>query len=145
MIKFDRTWGVIQRLNVEADTLAALRGAVSIAMSEHKKVTHFRVETLTDKPLPSDWGDDHDPNLAGSTRLTLLWTRDRATDNELPFELTTVDEVVAFCQQWLEKKGSWPTIEPDTDGSTHAGFRISKGNTFAAAFDITPIWIVYGK
>jgi hypothetical protein len=74
-----------------------------------------------------------------------LWTRDRATDNELPFELTTVDEVVAFCQQWLEKKGTWPTAEPDTDGSLHEGFRISNGRTFAAAFDITPIWIVYGK
>jgi hypothetical protein len=142
----NRSWGVIQNLDVEADTEQAIKGAVMIALTENKRVTHFRVEDLTDLPLPYEFGADHEPNYAGANRLTLLWHPDKDTDNELPFELTTPTEVTDFIVQWLEKKGKWPTLVPDTDGSTEAGFRIENSWTpFYTVLKVTPIWIVYGK
>jgi hypothetical protein len=134
---------VIQQLCVEADTIQALKGAIMIAMVENKKVTHFRVEQLTEKPLTYEKVDS---SLIGANRLTLLWARDNQQDNELPFELNTVEEVTDFVTQWLEKKAEWPTEKPDTDGSVDAGFRVENSRSpFYTVVKITPTWIVYGK
>lgn len=117
-----------------------------IALTENHRVTHFRVEDLTDLPLPYEFGTDHEPDYAGANRLTLLWYPDKPTDNELPSELTTVDEITEFIAKWLEMKGKWPSLEPDTDGSIQEGFRVENSwSPFYTVIKITPIWIVYGK
>lgn len=137
------SWGVIQEFKLEADTLQALRAAVSIACVEHNSgVTHYRVEQV-----PVDMQDLAEvEDLNGANRLVLMWHRDRETDNGLPFELTTVDEITTFIANWLDKKGTWPHNIPDTDGSTEQGFRAETSySPFYTFLKITPVHIVYGK
>lgn len=148
MQKFERNrdWGTVQELKVEADTVQALRGAVMIAMVDGHKVTHFRVETITKEAVEDSFEDRITDNMIGANQLTLLWHQDEPTDNELPFELTTVDEITDFIVQWLEKKAQWPAEWPDTDGSIQAGFRAENSwSPFYTVIRITPTWIVYGK
>lgn len=142
----NRDWGVVQELAVEADTVQALRGAIMVASVDNKEVKYFRIETITKEVADNAWPKGSKNHLIGANQLTLLWSRDRPTDNELLFELSTVDEITDFVVQWLEKKAEWPTEEPDTDGSVERGFRVENSwDPFATVVKVTPTWIIYGK
>lgn len=121
----DREWGVVQRLEVEADTPAALLGACMIACAETKKASHFLVTKNTD----------------GSNSLQLLWT-DKG--EALPFPLEGANEIAEFVTQWLEKRAEYSGDEPDTDGSVNKGFRIDV-SSFYDVLRVTPAYIIYGK
>jgi hypothetical protein len=127
MLRLDQKWGVVQDLQVEADTFQALLGAMTVACVQEKKATHF--EEVKE-------GD--------ATSLMLQWS---ATPNstKLAFPLEGSQEMAQFIRQWLEKSGDWDGIEvPDTDGSTHKGFKIENGYHYTVV-KVTPIWTVYGK
>ncbi|VVE27584.1 hypothetical protein PCO31111_03483 [Pandoraea communis] len=121
----DREWGVVQRLEVEADTPAALLGACIVASAEHKDASHFIVTKNDD----------------GSNSLRLLWT-DKG--DALPFPLKGAQEMADFISQWLEKRAAYPDKAPDTDGDVVEGFRIDV-HVFYDVLRVTPTYIVYGK
>lgn len=121
----DREWGVVQRLEIEADTPAALLGACMVASAEHKEASHFIVTKNGD----------------GSNSLRLLWT-DKG--DALPFPLKGAQEMADFIAQWLEKSATYPNSSPDTDGDVVDGFRIDVSD-FYDVLRVTPAYIVYGK
>lgn len=131
----DRNWGVIQQFELEADTLQAIRGAVTISITQHKRVSHFWVSSV----------NDNTSEFFGANCLCLFWS-ENSPCVRLPFELNTIDEITDFIVKWLEKEGKWPDEQPDTDGSVQDGFRIETSySPFVTFLKITPAWIVYGK
>lgn len=126
-MRLESDWGVIQKLNIEADTYIALKGACMVASVEHKRATHF-VEKI-----------DED----GSSVLSLKWT-DTHDAKLLPFELVGPDEMAEFIKLWLTKKAVYPNGRPDTDGSNAEGFMVSVSD-FYDVITIKPTWITYGK
>jgi len=126
-MKLDSDWGVIQTLEIEADTQQSLLAGCMVALVQHKSVTHYRVV----------------PSGEGGNILRLFWTSDDGA-HPLPFPLTTPDDLCAFVRQWLEKRAEYPNEEPDTDGSVNHGFNIALGS-FYEVMRVTPAYIVYGK
>ena len=123
-MKMDQNWGVVQRLQIEADTYQGLLGGIMVATVEHKTVEGFSVVTEPD----------------GGNRLHLHWHG----GDPLPFKLTGADEIATFIRAWLEKNGVWPTEEPSTDGDTNKGFRLDVRDAYDVVV-VKPTYIIYGK
>lgn len=101
----EREWGVVQRLEIEADTPAALLGACMVAGAEHKEASHFVVTKNDD----------------GNNSLRLLWT-DKG--DALPFPLKARRKWPTSSASGLKSAPPTRIARPDTDGDVVEGFRI---------------------
>lgn len=122
----DNTWGVVQRMHIEADTYTSILAGCSIACVEHTTAKYFK-----------------ESNTECGNKLELLWYKEYDS-LELPFELTTPTEIAIFVRQWLEKRAVYPKEQPDTDGDCSEGFTLSTGYS-GILISVEPTWIVYGK
>lgn len=120
-------WGIIEELNVRADTLAALTMAIGIVMTEHSSIVGWQER---DGGLILFWGGDKVPNKF----LTPLKTH---------------EEVANALWGWL-KLQKYPDCDDEGDGSNHKGFRLTLNcdsylNGAYSAFNVKPTWICYSK
>lgn len=125
--KKDHDWGVVEKLLVAADTATALRAAATIALTEHRAVSHFKVAD-------------------GS--LTFYWS-DPGTHTNANALLTPIDDAEALAREierWLATQDYGR--ERDTDGSCKKGYRFEGADGCGWHYSVckvTPMWIIYGK
>lgn len=122
-----QVWGVVRRLEVEADTAQALLGACMVAAVQHSKATHYLLYQTED----------------GGNAISLAWM-DATGYFPLPFDLIGADQITQFCRQWLDSKAVYPKKVPNTDGDVKRGFRIEI-QSFHEVLCLKPAYIVYGK
>ena len=118
----DSAWGVVQELVVEADTHIALVSALTIAMTNNRQVTHWKMDDKS---------------------MVLLWASGDGT-HILPSPLKDPQKVAQMIEDWLKDSAAYPDDAPDTDGSVKEGYRVEM-KQFCEVCRITPTWIVYGK
>ena len=125
-------WGVVQEFVVEADTDSTLVAAMTILLSYHSTVSHFRIET--------------DP-VSREQTLRLLWSDDKQPGTGAFLSpMKTPQQIADEVRRWLDN-ATYDTKHYGGDGSTKNGFRVELDNagwsyTFAL---ITPTRIIYSK
>jgi hypothetical protein len=140
-LRLENDWGVVQSLEVEADTRAALLAALTIALIGHCEVTHY-----AERPFSQYDGEDDTPERAhGEKYLALCWHGSAEGAVPLGYPLTTPEEVTAFVEGWLKKRAVYVVGRtPDTDGSVEKGFRVTHAYSYDVA-RVAPRFIIYGK
>jgi hypothetical protein len=138
-------WGVIQKLEVEADTRNALLGALSIATVEYNKITHYQELTFDNPPEATKDNQREVERFYGANSLTLYpyYSGSDRSINKLPYELEGAEEITNFVESWLKKNAKYPEHIPDTDGSINNGFRVDMNKY--GTIRIVPVYIIYGK
>lgn len=136
MIPNTKDWGVVT-FDVTTDQTRNLEQICAIALSAHRRVSHYQVVTL-----------DDDSNV-----LYLFWTKS-SQSIELPFELDTAKTMAQFISTWLEKKAVYPNDHYGGDGDSQKGTRITNCNFdrqdkdvehFYVVAMVEPDWIIYSK
>lgn len=132
----NRDWGVV-RFDVATDLTKNIVHICTIAMSEHSRVSHFKV---------------HDEPNVGNV-LYLLW-HERPGATELPYELNTPELMASFILTWLDQKAVYGNRGyGGGDGDDVKGVRISNCGTtekynpdaFYCVAAVEPEWIYYSK
>jgi hypothetical protein len=141
-LRLERDWGVVQHLEVEADTHVALLAALTIAYVSHGvPVTHYAERQFGEY----DSEDDKPEYAHGEKYLALCWNVSAEGAVRMAYPLTTPDELTAFVEGWLKRCAVYVTErEPDTDGSVAKGFRVTHAYHYDVA-RIAPRFIIYGK
>ena len=127
-------WGVVD-FDVTTDQTRNIEPVCKIALSGHRRVSHYQVVTLDDS----------------STVLYLYWTKSNH-NIELPFELDTAQSMADFISRWLEKKAVYPDDHYGGDGDSKKGVRIANKTEhrkdveeFYVVAIVEPDWVIYGK
>lgn len=118
-------WGVVKKLEVEADTRQSLLAAIEITQSYHHFVTHYEF------------------NESENALYLLSSTYNFPNAVPLPFKMTVPSSIMTFIWEWLQQATMPPT--PNTDGSYKRGYNVSSTNYGGAFLVVRPVWVVYSK
>lgn len=130
-----KDWGVIE-FAVTTDQTRNIEHVCAIALSGHRRVSHYQVVTLED----------------GSNVLYLFWIKSNH-NIELPFELDNAAAMAQFISTWLAQKAVYPDDTYGGDGDSQKGVRIANFNDrrdkdveqFYVVAVVEPDWIIYSK
>ena len=112
------TWGVVQKLVVEADTRQSLVAALTIGMS-YVLATHYTV-------------------VEGTLRIG-------NKGNPFLTHITNPEKLGDEVERWLASV-EYPRPDYRGDGSVKKGWRVAMGqNNWDEFISITPVWIIYSK
>lgn len=116
-------------IDVRTRGLAALKAALTIAFSEHRKIQSYRVDPVKG--------------------MIFYWVTEGANRNTLPFILDG-ERGAEFAHRWLEETAEYPA-EPDHDGSNSKGWRVytdawgSVNGEDYSVCAVQPFWMAHGK
>lgn len=121
-------WGVVQRLEVEADTKTSLVAALTIALTYNHEVRFWGV-----------------PKYDQHSQLRFLHNGspiDGVEIHRLPVNVFDPNKLADIAWDWLAE-ADYPIL-PDSIDSAKKGYRVTCNGPFAVC-EIAPVWITYSK